>query len=396
VLPATPASRDAGASVGSSPPPGSVAAPIGTSAAAWTSIRWRKLSSRDPLGALRQVVRWRGGYVALGLDADDGQHAHTPVWTSTNGARWKLVAPSVFGMDTIVADIVAVPGGLVAISVGDGTNDCAPDPGCWTLGAPVRSWTSADGRNWTAHAGPSWTLPTDGTMIELPHLATASGVVLAMVSLGSTKTLLASSSDGTSWSGIPSSALPAHVVLDDLGVHRTFLAAATYEKTPELPQARALRTSDGRHWSQSALRSGMVEEGVDVGFARSILRGSGGVIVVGGYPATPSGPLWWQSADGIKWKRLTGYPPVGVWNGEGEGSGIVPDGDITADGQRFIALRSDARVAWLSTDGRTWGRLSTSGTPPHEGWYGEDFVLLPRGVVVRVDNAAWYGEGVTG
>ena len=64
------------------------------------------------------------------------------------------------------------------------------------------------------------------------------------------------------------------------------------------------------------------------------------------------------------------------------------DGSLVGDGTRLIAYQSAPRqVAWTSFDGRTWRRLTLTGTLPSAsrddsyGWQYE--VLLPLGLLFR-------------
>ena len=85
------------------------------------------------------------------------------------------------------------------------------------------------------------------------------------------------------------------------------------------------------------------------------------------------------------WSLLDDYPPLGTWNGDGEGTGLSANGTLVSDGDRFIAYRGDGDVqAWTSTDGATWSPLQVVGKTPDLGgdpdypW----LVVLPVGLMI--------------
>src|SRR5450759_3292870 len=58
--------------------------------ATWSAIHWGRLASDNPLRLMRSVLRWRGGYIAVGSLASGGATT-TPVWTSRDGGPWMPV-----------------------------------------------------------------------------------------------------------------------------------------------------------------------------------------------------------------------------------------------------------------------------------------------------------------
>ncbi|HEX2705522.1 MAG TPA: hypothetical protein VHM65_07165, partial [Candidatus Lustribacter sp.] len=138
-------------------------------ATAWTGINWRKLVTDDPLAQVRSVVRWRGGFVAVGepiATGATGATSRTPVWVSTDGADWRLLDTEVFGPATIVVGLGETAEGIVALTLQGGADQCQGQdtrPNCWMPVAPLQSWTSSNGTTWTAHAGPiGFGLPMPG------------------------------------------------------------------------------------------------------------------------------------------------------------------------------------------------------------------------------------------
>ena len=115
--------------------------------ATWTTLTWRKLAGDDPLAQVRKVVRWSGGFIALGRDQTARDTTWTPVWTSTDGMSWAPLDPTIFGSGTIVIDVVELPsGGLVALTAAGRADGLTTKP--------MQSWSSGDGLTWNAHPGP--------------------------------------------------------------------------------------------------------------------------------------------------------------------------------------------------------------------------------------------------
>ena len=133
--------------------------------------------------------------------------------------------------------------------------------------------------------------------------------------------------------------------------------------------------------------------------ADHVFVGPRGVIVQGRDQAAPGMTFWWTSTSGKAWRRFAGYPPLGVWYGQGVGSGLTPNGVLLGDGARLLAYRSGSKAAaWTSSDGRSWRSVAISGTrPPSTGaWAGLDAVLLPIGLIfVGADGSVWFGQPTT-
>src|SRR6266545_2404497 len=73
--------------------------------AAWSGVSWRKLNRAHPLAAIGSVVRWRGGFVAVGGVVATGDTSRTPVWVSSDGADWRQLDPKVLGAAAIVIGV---------------------------------------------------------------------------------------------------------------------------------------------------------------------------------------------------------------------------------------------------------------------------------------------------
>jgi len=154
----------------------------------------------------------------------------------------------------------------------------------------------------------------------------------------------------------------------------------------------ALSSSDGRHWATHVLpTSGLNPQAGTT--ANGIAVSPAGLIVTGSDQLTPGTELWWSSVSGSTWSRLKGYPPLGVWTGQGEGSGLMPNGTLLGDGERMLAYRGGAKpVAWTSSDGRSWRTIAIGGSPPTATGSGT-LVLMPIGVLwIGNDGSTWFGQ----
>jgi hypothetical protein len=359
--------------------------------AAWTAIHWRKLASTDPLTLVRSVLRWRGGFIAVGSDGSS-----TPVWTSTDGAHWKPLlfnTATTFWPRLLIMGMAQVRGGLVALTMVGGGN-CSGGLDCPAFSPPLMAWTSPDGRSWTANPGPFLGVPS--LWDRAPHLAAgAAGLVAAS---SATPSVVATSADVINWRTLPAAALPAGVAIRDLvATTAGFTAVGTLPVDPDHDRAVALHSVDGATWTgpyalsmPTASAFILASTGPSWG-ADSLVVARNGLIAVGTFIATPGAALWWHSANGRDWLPLPTYAPLGPTTCTGEGCGNWPNGALVGDGHRMVALRGGADAGvWTSTDGLTWQRLPVTGDIPSE--QAMNAVLMPSGVLLSDGTTTWIGE----
>lgn len=358
----------------------------------WTGLRWHRVE-HDPLSLVTSVVRWRLGFVALGwIDAGDPP---TPVWTSTDGARWALVASNTSGAfwpGVLVRGVVEVPGGtLVALTetaYGCGGATCSP-----TYVPSVVAWTSPDGRAWAPHA----LVPTDwlSSPTGSPPLFTVGPAGVVAASAGPAARI-ATSTDGVEWQYLPTSTLPAGFTLDDLlGTATGYVAAGHLMTGDARSGAASIWSADGRDWSSSpTLLPTSSDAGSDDGsVVASLVPGRDGMIAIGRDGTTPGATLWWQSSDGRRWRPLPTFAPLGPAPCSGNGCELRPDGVLAGDGERLLALRGGPDAgAWESSDGHAWRRLDMTGDVP--GRDATEATLLPGGVLVTDGSSTWFGEAL--
>ena len=367
---------------------------------AWSGIHWRKLATDDPLAHVRSVVRWRGGFVALGAVIASGQTSSTPLWVSTDGASWHPLDPQVFGPATVVIGVGETATGIVALTLHGGANQCDGQTtplDCWALTPPLQAWTSSDATNWTSHPGPGIALPSgcDGCGVDVPTLRSATPGLLVVNHNGGTEWVgarAAFSRDGIAWETLPADAFPSGFAFGDVAGFRSgFTAVGGTGGNPG--RAVALSSSDGRHWATRDLPTAGLDPQAG-STAYRIADGPDGLIVRGSNQATPGTELWWSSVSGSTWSRGAGYPPLGVWIGQGEGSGLMPNGTFLGDGERMLAYRGgDKPVAWTSSDGRSWRTIAIGGSRPTGSG---TLVLMPIGVLwIGDDGSTWFGQPAT-
>ncbi len=410
VAPAAPSPGPAGGVAESTPPPPSpVASPSirpasaafttptpPAATAAWTAIRWHRLAPGDPLALVRSVVRWRGGFVALGRDPSGGAGG-TPLWTSQEGVHWELLpanTSTTFWPGLRVVAVAEAPAGLVALSeLGTGT-DCAGAPACRGVSSAVISWTSADGKAWVPS---SWiALPADAGGSPLLAVGPAG---LVAVSSGATPHG-ATSGDGVTWHAMPNGAFPKGFSVSDLRATVAGYVVAGVTSEGGRGAAATLWSTDGRTWTLTGALPPAAGRGivlVSTGWpsgVESLVAGRDGLVAEGEATAAPGAAQWWQTADGRHWRRLDGYPPLGPTTCTGAGCGREPAGVLVGDGERMVALRGgpDAR-AWTSYDGLSWVPLGVEGDLPTD--QATRVTILPGGVLLSDGSTTWFGEALT-
>ena len=386
----------------SQPPPVIASVPPGATQA-WTRIQWRKLAAGDPLAQVRSMIRWQGGFVALGDPAavDGGEPTaidepvHTRVWVSADGVGWNLLDAGALGPRTIVLGVGATADGIAALTLQAGTASCDPPLllDCWNLAGPLESWTSSDATSWTAHPGPAVVLPPEMNGQDGGH-PVLRDVTAPRLVVTSGARQVAISRDGVAWTSVPASAFPAGWRLEDLVAFGSDLVAVGRTATKPL----ALTSSGGRTWTRHVLPTAC-------GTAEKIVAGPAGLIVVGttegdGTGVFPSG--WCSSVDGRHWRSLPGLPPLGTMpvRKAQECWRACPDGSLRGDGERMVAYRGwgKRQAGWTSLDGRTWARLAFTGRPETSTYWLDDhctqnLLLLPVGLTcVTTDGSTLFGE----
>jgi hypothetical protein len=179
------------------------------------------------VSGIRQVRFVNGKFWTVGGDGG----GRSTIYNSTDGASWSLV-------QTVTVGGLFTGGGLVDLAYGNGMYVAPLDIG-WL--------TSADGVTWTSRSAPT---PTGGgTLSASTGVAFANGVFVASFGSVSTVTSMFRSTDGLTWTPIPS--LTAFG-----GYTRVFVfnnQFVVYERSNTNPslQGQGLASTDGVTWTRT-------------------------------------------------------------------------------------------------------------------------------------------------
>src|SRR5450759_4490737 len=211
--------------------------------ATWSAIHWGRLAPDNPLRLMRSVLRWRGGYIAVGSLASGGATT-TPVWTSRDGGL--LMPVLTFWPGLLVVGVAEVPSGLVALTLLDGSYQCGAACPTYSSALPLMSWTSPDGRSWTPNTGPNLGLPS--TWKGPPLLAAGPAGLVAASPTWPTR--LARSADGIHWRMVPVGALPSGLDMRAVVATTTgFTVVGALPVDADHNRAVALQSVDGATWT---------------------------------------------------------------------------------------------------------------------------------------------------
>ena len=368
-------------------------------AAAWTGLRWRLLSPDDPLTLVRSVVRWRGGFVAVGGDTVD-QAPTTPLWTSPDGMHWDPLpfgtAPTLWP-GILVRGMAEVPSGVVALSERLSPT-CGGELCLGPYASPVLAWTSTDGRTWSPHPLPM--LDPSSASGVAPLLADGPAGLVAVA--GGPRAHVATSRDGVRWTVLPDASLPGGFAVAALAGRPTgyVLAGAVATGPSSTLTAATAWSDDGRAWTALAGLPTTGPAGADpiggdsTSIVDGVVAGRDGLIAEGRWAATGA-DLWWQSSDGRHWRALAQHQPVGSTAWPAPNGTVYANGVLVGDRERMLALsyRSDAQ-AWISSDGRSWTQLGVTGDLPNE--QARLAIMFPSGVLFTDGSSTWFGEATVG
>ena len=356
---------------------------------AWTGIAWRKLAPDDPLAQVRSVVRWRGGFVALGARIATGETSRTPVWSSTDGRTWRPLDIEVFGPDTVLLGVGETADGLAAVTLHGGLDG--------TSAAPLESWTSPDGATWTAHPGPpGFAAPSvgcDGCGVRVPIFGSGTPGLLLVNDSGTEAgagSPASFSDDGVTWQDLAAATFPAGIGFHDVAGFRSGFIATGEQgvtvKGEETIRAIALSSADGRTWVERDLPAAPGLDPQNGSSAGGLVVGPEGVIATGGTADMSGVDIWWSSVTGRTWSLIAGYPPLGVDPNAEAGSRI--NGTLFGDGERMLAYRGgDKPAGWTSTDGRSWHAIAI-----HDGVAIGADAVTPIGLLgTGADGSIWFG-----
>jgi len=280
---------------------------------------------------------------------------HPTFWRSSDGSTWQRLpdSPVFAGVPMRWIDVVGglVPHGLGLIAVGAQVYADSST-------ANAAAWMSPDGKTWTRATVEG---ATDATMNFA--YATAGGFVAigtdgysfhAGMERGSA---IWTSTDGTRWSRLPSSAIPSGIAMNSVahgdGRYIAVGEALPPGGSPTRPIAPIWTSSDGVHWQMIPASTAVP---ADATLPRVVWTGSA-FVAVGERPTI--GAFAWRSSDGLTWRSTdlpTGAAP-------GSPQVVVDDDALTPTTLLAVGSVTDAAgvnhpVVWESADGAVW-RLVT-------------------------------------
>jgi hypothetical protein len=369
----------------------------------WSAIRWRRLPPDDPVALVRDVVRFDGGYLALGpIFEPDGSAG--PAWASRDGASWTPLPRGTWASlwpDQAIEAAAAVPGGVVALTVSAGAIACAAAATCEPGAASVAAWVSADGLTWAPQAGIGLEL-----VAGAPPPLLASGPTGLVAVSGAGGRAVALSANGGAWRTIPD-ALPWGFAATGLAAAGNGYVAAGWLWSDGRRVAATASSAVGERWTARPLpvpTAGAAASGASV--VDAVLATERRLLLVGRVDATGAGwdrqEAWWSGEDA---EALTLLPDVGPLTahgaltapdrgGAGPAGGGEAGGALAADGRRIVALAAGGSGdGWSSSDVVSWRVLRTSGDRPAPAAV-DAIVLLPGGILATGAGGAWIGEAL--
>ncbi len=329
--------------------PGGSVPPVSTET--WATLDLQPLVGGPQAG---QVVAWPGGYLALGV-------APGAAWVSTDGRTWTVLPGGTFG------DVTSV----VAAPLSDGIAVLAVDAAGRTT-----AWRSTDGLTWTESPAPA---------LRLAGATDVAGGPAGLVAITeSAPYRLAVSADGTEWH---TASLPGPGAASAQGVAafgNGFVAVGDSGTASGSPVA--WWSPDGVTWNLA-----QVPEHPGDGFA-GVHSGATGLVATSQTRSVPGVTTYWISPDGGRSWQLAD-DPLGIWQ-QGEGAGSA-NGLFSGDGTRLLGygIRADGQPTeyWTSTNATDWTRLALTGDTAAAVAGDVTPMLLRDGVLFAGSGGTWFG-----
>ncbi|HTS15070.1 MAG TPA: hypothetical protein VMH24_05340, partial [Candidatus Sulfotelmatobacter sp.] len=354
------------------------------STTAWTGLTASAIAAPAP--ATPTIVRWSGGYFAIGGETADGPQR---AWLSRDGRAWTELPASTFGLDdptgNTLFNAAAGCGDRLLVEI-----DVTTPSGTGT----VSLWSSSDGTTWTQAAFHN---DSRGTLVARGSVAVADTETGGAAANG---TALLVSTDCATWQRV-SLPGPAVAQITDLGVNANGFVAVGWSGDQASTTAKPLAwySSDGQQWSAATIKSAQTDEGFF-----QVSAGANGFIALTTNPGlTPGTSRLWASSDGRSWAPTSADPLGTVQSGEGVGALA---GSFTGDGTRLLAYgqpgtspANDTAAGqaeyFISADGVHWTQLAISG-PAATAVLADQYpvpILMLDGVLFSSGSAAgdWFG-----
>jgi hypothetical protein len=259
------------------------------------------------------------------------------------------------GVRALIAGVVSVPGGFLAIG------ERLPDtPGAGDIETVTNLWRSVDGRAWEmTEADPAvWAGWTADRVAQGP-------AGIAVLAGGGNGRAVLTSSDGETWNATPigpetvglgADAFPGAFPINDVAVtESSFLALGQLVSPNGQAQPLLLVSADGVAW-QPATGPALAPGAPLPEYFAGVAEAGGGTVVVTASSDPANRVMVWRSADG------TTFDPVG-------GAELFPGVDapvvvrLTDVAGSLVAAGHDEAtgdvVVWTSTDGAAWARVDS-------------------------------------
>jgi hypothetical protein len=371
----------------------------------WARVEWQQLGPQQALSQVQRVVRWPGGFLALGSDHAGG----TPLWSSADGQAWDPVpfgTADGFWPGLRVRAAAPMNDALwaeAAVPISTSTSR-SPDP----QPIVVMPWSSGDGHAWQPVANSRVPIPlgVDGSVLLA---SSPTRLVLAWNELtleGTSRAQIWWSADGAAWQQVPLESLPVGFEVFGLAPSPggAFLVAGRSTRAGTT-SAVLLRSQTGDSWTPLTLPTDQLADSrTKISVVSAVYPAGNGMLAVGAVDDLPGQELWWASFDGVRWASIPAFWPLGLRpcpaNSEAStvasaGCGAFPNGVVASDGQRIVALRADgAGGGWTSSDGRDWQQFDAGQGPNPTSIDG--LVVLPGGLLTNAGGAIWYGQATDG
>ena len=323
----------------------------------WTGFSWPK-SQPAGIGAIEQILPWRGGYVAT----ESAGKGSGGLWTSPDGQTWTPVT-SITNEEVMVS---VAPIGLIAIGFDYSL----------TQDVPQAVWASSDGISWQKLGKPN-------IFRTIDSIAGTNAGIVAVVDTCPDACVQPSiqvefSTDGLNWAPEKVGDPIDYPVVQSNGGHFYVMGGVTPLASSsgfalmasQSPVGEMWLSDDGKTWTQSNGGFSLIPKHIDFG--------RDGMVLTTSSDATPGSDGQAYSTDGGKtWQDDPKYGPLGQAVCLGACT-IGADGLIAANGSTILAVKNGGKKAWLSYDGHTWTPTPWTGGNPANAL---NLVLLPRGVI---------------
>jgi hypothetical protein len=226
-------------------------------------------------------------------------------------------------------------------------------------------------------------LPLPGGAVPL----IASGPAGLVLASPGTSPRLVVSADATTWHPLAIDTLPKGFTLAALaGTGSGYIVAGAVSADGQ-SRAATVSSPDGTHW---AARPTLLPTSGGSSVT-SLATGRNGVIALGVADGSGDTLAWW-SRDGRRWQAVPAADPFGPAACLIGACRRTPNGLLLSDGDRLVVIRAASPTVWVSTDGRSWTRLQSSGGIPDQPPF--DSVLMPGGVLLVYLTTAWFGAAI--